>query len=268
MSRTSNTARVASVDGLRGLLATLVMLAHYPYSPLFDALYIPSRLAVLAFFVMSGYVLTRAWDGRFDAFLIGRFLRLWPLFAACLLVGGLLRHELPQWTYFFWYPFVDDRSRFEFDPPMWSLFVEAWAMLAMPAIVWGGRSPLRVALAGAAVLVAAWCERSFTYGIFFLLGSFLSTRTFDVPLLNTKLPQWLGKVSYSLYLTHCIVMGVCDYQWPALAPYIQIPLSLLVAYLACVLIELPSIALARAAKRAVLRGPPMTDYLYLRPEER
>ena len=261
MNRTFAPARVVSIDGLRGLLATLVMFAHYPYGPFHDALTAPSRLAVMAFFMMSGYVLTRAWDGRFGVFLVGRFLRLWPVFAACLLAGGLVLQEWPQWTYYFWYPFFGDHDRMKFDPPMWSLFVEAWAMIAMPAIVWGGRSLARFGLVAAAFVLAALFERNFSYGLFFLGGSFLSTRPFDVAWLNAKVPQWLGKISYSLYLTHCIVMGVCDIDLPTIAPYVQIPLSLLAAVMTYALIERPSIALSRSVKRAMGRGlAPLTGH--------
>jgi len=131
-------SRLSSIDGLRGLLALVVVYEHTRGNVLLGHTDAPGQFAVMAFFVMSGYVLTRGWDGDFLAFLAKRFVRLWPLFALCFAVGASVRHMAPAWTYFFWYPFVYD---FEKSPvllansPMWSQFVEAWAALLMPLIV-------------------------------------------------------------------------------------------------------------------------------------
>ena len=97
--------RVTSIDGLRGLLALVVVFQHV------DDLEqrvgeLPGLVAVCLFFVMSGYVLTRAWDDDFLSFLIKRFVRLWPLFAVCALVGAVLNSDWPDWSSFVWYPFA------------------------------------------------------------------------------------------------------------------------------------------------------------------
>ena len=89
-------------------------------------------LAVLVFFAMSAHVLTRAWDGHFVTFLARRIVRLWPVYAVCLVAGGTLLWRMPAWSEFVWYPVASSLS----DPPSWSLCVEAWAMLFTPAIVW------------------------------------------------------------------------------------------------------------------------------------
>lgn len=57
--------RNAALDGLRGVLAPVVAAAHtrLPWDSS-QALLKPGLVAVIVFFVMSGYALTRAWDGR------------------------------------------------------------------------------------------------------------------------------------------------------------------------------------------------------------
>ena len=59
-----------------------------------------------------------------------------------------------------------------------------------------------------------------------------------------------GRISYSLYLTHWIVIVVCNLRIPSIAMYVQIPLCLAVAQLIWMTIERPSILLSRyVAKR-------------------
>ena len=89
-------ARVAAVDGLRGLLA-VVVLAWHVAAPFGLAWLLPAaNLAVATFFVLSGYVLTRGWDGRYGVFLIRRFLRLWPVYAACASPPATAWRESPR----------------------------------------------------------------------------------------------------------------------------------------------------------------------------
>ena len=136
--------RVTSLDGLRGLLAAFVMFAHYlALTWNFPGLLSTARGAVVIFFLMSGYVLTLGWDGHFPAFLVRRFLRLWPVFALCMGFAALVLNATPRWTEYFWYPMANAGSNIGFDVPMWSLFVEAWAMLLMPLVVWAEEHPAR-----------------------------------------------------------------------------------------------------------------------------
>ena len=78
-------------EGLRGALALLVCISHLGLNTILISLGVQVRfsLAVDAFFVMSGFVLSHAYffAGRsFSEFLVGRFARLYPLHIATLLL--------------------------------------------------------------------------------------------------------------------------------------------------------------------------------------
>src|ERR1035437_773186 len=95
-------SRNTSIDGLRVLLAMLVVFVHY-----FD--YVGSNLPigflpVDCFFVMSGYVLTPGWRGNHGEFLIRRVLRLWPVYAFALAVASLLYGCVLPWTAYAFFP--------------------------------------------------------------------------------------------------------------------------------------------------------------------
>jgi peptidoglycan/LPS O-acetylase OafA/YrhL len=85
--------RVAELDLLRLLAATIVVIYHYTYAPLidgqlsftaFDGLQLLSRygfLGVELFFMISGFVILWSADGRTPSqFVRSRFLRLYPMF--------------------------------------------------------------------------------------------------------------------------------------------------------------------------------------------
>lgn len=85
MPEQAQAGRFVVLDGLRGLAAFAVIVDHIP-SPSLQAL-IPGRyLAVDFFFVLSGFVLTSAYQTRFDngmllaGFMRARFIRLYPMF--------------------------------------------------------------------------------------------------------------------------------------------------------------------------------------------
>ena len=62
---------------------------------------------VMAFFAMSGFVLARAYDGRPLAFVVRRVIRLWPLYAVCMVVGyAIIPHRLPSAAVMVWYPLL------------------------------------------------------------------------------------------------------------------------------------------------------------------
>ena len=75
------------MDGLRGLLAMVVLRWHLTERMGLLWLGVASQAAVCSFFVLSGYVLPRSWDGKFGLFLASRFLRLWPVYALSLAAG-------------------------------------------------------------------------------------------------------------------------------------------------------------------------------------
>ena len=90
MPRQSTTDHIVELQSLRGIAASIVMVGHaliYYDNPSWFyafALAFNGRSAVVVFFVLSGYVLTRSlWNARFDKvtvvrFYIQRFFRIYP----------------------------------------------------------------------------------------------------------------------------------------------------------------------------------------------
>src|SRR5271156_4044751 len=131
----SASERLPAVDGLRGLLACVVMTWHATDPLRLDLLRVPADLAVCGFFVLSGYVLTRGWGAPLPEFLLRRFVRLWPPYAFCLTAAYVVAGVLPRWSMYAWWPVVSPAV----DPPIWSLCVEACAMPFMPLFIWLAR---------------------------------------------------------------------------------------------------------------------------------
>lgn len=84
--------RYRTLDGMRGIAAVIVMLGHGVV--LLQPMRLPHVwLAVDLFFVLSGFVLARVYEERLAggmtvrAFMAQRYLRLYPLFAAGMLLG-------------------------------------------------------------------------------------------------------------------------------------------------------------------------------------
>ena len=73
----------------------------------------------------------------------------------------------------------------------------------------------------------------------------------------TPVLQWLGRISYSLYLTHLIVLLTTYYTLGGLMPpqmlslFLGVPLALVVAELFTRLVDAPSIRLSRRLARLV-----------------
>jgi peptidoglycan/LPS O-acetylase OafA/YrhL len=241
-------ARVAAVDGLRGLMACVV-LAWHALTP-FDVswLLMAANLAVALFFVISGYALTRAWDGRFGVFIVRRVSRLWPVFALCLGAGYLVAGVQPVWSEFLWFPYIGPNDTPAIDPPVWSLFLEAWAILFMPLIIWAGGASWARALAGVLVGVVALLllhDGRLMVAPLFVLGSYLSRFEIRNRLLEGPAPQWLGKVSYSLYLSHFIVIALAIRAFGPWGGVLAVPAAFGVGWLVWRWVERPSILLSR-----------------------
>lgn len=90
---------IRELDGLRGLLALWVFIAHaFEFGP-FPRVEAHMRafLAVDIFFILSGFVIFHLLNEGEDyaTFITRRFLRLFPVFAACFLLAVVLRATVP-----------------------------------------------------------------------------------------------------------------------------------------------------------------------------
>jgi peptidoglycan/LPS O-acetylase OafA/YrhL len=247
--------RYKSIDGLRGLLATVVLASH-TLTFCNSSLLVPvSSLCVCAFFVMSGYVLTNSYNNNYLAFLTKRFTRLWPVYAACLGLGYAVAGVAANWSQFFWYPILTPESLPAIDPPIWSLCIEAWAMLFMPLFVWIGRGPALVVFLGPLAITAAGAfETKLLFGLFFVFGSIASRYVFRCRLLEGRLLQGLGRISYTLYLVHYPLLSFAHRNFGEKGVIFALPFVFAVAWLLCRYLDEPSVRLSRALSRRVQRA--------------
>ena len=163
----------AGPGAFRVLLALMVVISHVTR---FDI----GRPAVMAFFILSGYWVGRMYHEKYaqqrvTLFYASRFFRIWPLYAASLLIAGAVyamigeRARLPSLENFYLFG-VAGRS----DDPLgvsWSLDIELQFYALLPLMVavmaWaGGNRGKNIALgiAGAA-LFAAGTFLQWRYGV-------------------------------------------------------------------------------------------------------
>jgi len=249
-------ARIAAIDGLRGLLAVVVLAWHVCAPFGIDWMLVPANLAVGLFFVLSGYVLTRSWEGRFGVFLARRALRLWPVYALCLAAGYIIAGVPPVWSEFLWYPLIGPNDQPAINPPVWSLFLEVWAMPLMPLIVWSSSNMIRGIMCAAGAILVGLIVPQISILSLFVAGALFSHMPFRNRVLEAAIPQWLGRISYSLYLSHALVLKLFVDAFGAWGGVLAIPVAFSMGWLIWWSVEQPSIKVSRKiGRRAVFRAP-------------
>jgi peptidoglycan/LPS O-acetylase OafA/YrhL len=169
------TRRFLTLDALRGVGAIAVMAGHAGI--LLNA-YMPPfmYLSVDMFFVLSGFVLAHAYDGKFAeglsvwAFLKARIARLYPIYLIGLVLGlagaavsntHALTRARALLSFFFGLfalpspPVETLGALFPLNGPFWSLFFEFWVANLAFALFWRkmhGRLLLAVILGSASIL--------------------------------------------------------------------------------------------------------------------
>jgi peptidoglycan/LPS O-acetylase OafA/YrhL len=242
--------RLESLDALRGILACIVVAHHaleFAGLPSLSSV-IASNLAVVGFFVMSGHVLARSYDGHALAFVARRLVRLWPVYAVCVIAGYAALGRLPPPLELLWWPISPFDRPTIVDKPDWTLYCEVWAAPLMPAMFWVAARHRGAALAMAAgsfalVLLDA---RLFPLGLF-AAGIAASRFALHLPV---RAPGWalsLGRVSYSLYLSHWVVMNVAARLLGPAGIVVALLAVFPVAWALWRWVERPSIGWSRAA---------------------
>jgi len=245
---TTPTSRLHALDALRGILALVVVFHHVGLLSGCPRLQWAADFAVEAFFVMSGYVLKLSYDGRPFAFLLKRIVRLWPVYAVCIVAGYALRGRLPPLSELAWWPIFFYGHDPIVDLPAWSLFAEVWVAPLMPAMFWFAARGRVVALlvAAAYFFLIVVDRRLFPIGFF---GVGIALANFN-PGLPQRLPAWtlwLGRISYSLYLSHWIILNSLALALGKIGIMLAVPMVLPVAWLLWRTVEQPSIRWSRIA---------------------
>jgi peptidoglycan/LPS O-acetylase OafA/YrhL len=136
---TSNSRHIVSVDALRGIAAIAVLLIHIGWVTGDRSLGRFGYLAVDLFFVISGFVIGRAYENKLLAgmpwrqFMLLRIARLYPSMFLGLVFGVLAYFIIPAGTYrlgwysighFFLIPDLTAEVMFPLNGVLWSLFYE------------------------------------------------------------------------------------------------------------------------------------------------
>jgi peptidoglycan/LPS O-acetylase OafA/YrhL len=258
MTRAGQGGRLAALDATRGVLACVVVVHHVVRA--FGSLAMArwAHMAVLGFFLMSGYVLAYSYDGRPLVFMARRVVRLWPLYAVCVCAGCAVQGLALNPTWLVWWPMPPFQEGAVFDPPAWSLFMEAWATLIFPVLFWvtlRGRI-FGMALAGLSFALIYVEPRLFCVP-FFAIGVAATGFAINWPRRAPAMLLWLGKISYSLYLTHALVMIVAVRAFGSWGAIAVLPAVFGIAWLCWWAIERPSILLSRrvgATKRVAAQA--------------
>jgi peptidoglycan/LPS O-acetylase OafA/YrhL len=221
----------------------VVVVAHHVLASAgIGILQLPANAAVLIFFAMSGYVLARAYDGRPLVFLARRVVRLWPLYAVCITAGWLAVGGWPPVADLAMWP-PNPFAHRVVDLPAWSLYVEMWATPLLVPMFLAARAGRIASLAMVALAIGLTTMDprcvvlvAFAVGVAATGWPIAWPQDVPAPLL------WLGRVSYSLYLSHWVVLVVAG-------PVAGALLALPVAWGLWWSVERPSIAGSRMVGR-------------------
>ncbi len=158
-------SRLLGLDALRGIAAFCVVLFHVRTVFETASQYSPrAYLAVDFFFVLSGFVMARAYEPKLragfggDRFFKARYLRLWPTIAfGSLLFVPYVREAADGFNLAFakvfianilLLPAVGENDFFPLNAPAWSIFFELVANLIHGMVLWklGSRALLGIVL--------------------------------------------------------------------------------------------------------------------------
>ena len=171
-------ARLAGLDGLRGIAALCVLYFH-AMGTLHPALQIDGRgyLAVDFFFMLSGYIMARTYEHRFaqgfgaGIFMTVRCRKLWPFMAVGALLGipivGLQLDDPVATlriaaTNVFLVPAFGESALYPVNIAAWSILAELFANAIHGLILW--RLPTRVLTSLCLAMVPFLCWITATYG--------------------------------------------------------------------------------------------------------
>lgn len=152
--------RLTGLDALRGIAALLVVVGHT--SPLMGLTLGKLYLAVDFFFMLSGYVMARTYEGRMGGsgsrrFLWARVKRLWPLMALGTLLALPLSPE-PKVVIFglLFIPTFAGGLAYPLNGPAWSIFFEFFANVLHALGLYRLRTKLMLLLVALLFAVLAW----------------------------------------------------------------------------------------------------------------
>lgn len=235
---------VPSLDGLRALSITAVMLSHLAIPQ------VPGGHGVFLFFIISGFLITRLLfaemktDGKIGLgqFYMRRFFRLYPaLIAFCLIVptayyikDGFLDISEPLSVLFYFNNYlVADRSisgiPFQIEPIkiFWSLSVEEHFYLLFPVIFIMARSAKQIAIIAALACVLALAIR-------------VSYANFYPDLVNTHYMYMRTEFRFDAVAFGVFLAALC--QIPSARPFLII-LAHPVSFISALLVGLVAIAI-------------------------
>jgi peptidoglycan/LPS O-acetylase OafA/YrhL len=118
-------------------------------------------------------------------------------------------------------------------------------MLFMPLFLWAGASCVASSLYGGFHRRGGDRLYEALLRTFFVAGAYFSHWEFRSPFLESYLPQWLGRISYSLYLTHWLVFELAQRTLGIWGPVALMPLTFFVGWLVWRFVERPSIRYSR-----------------------